>query len=736
MIDKPLEERFPALRRLQILRGRRTIPYVPQSHATDCGAACLTMVLHYHGNDVSYETVRDRMGSTRDGVDARMILDGARSFQLRGRGVRLELSDLEYVDPGTILHWNFNHFVVYESHDRKGIRIVDPGVGRRLLQLDEFSRSFTGVALALEPGVGFERTRTRGSHVWAAVRRVMRESGLMTRVILMTALLQVLGLALPVVTGLLVDRIIPRGDVELLLVVGLGVAGVTVFSLVGSLVRSFMLLQMRTQLEARMSLDLLEHMLSLPLSFLQLRPTGDLITRMGSNSNIRETLTSGVISGALDGLAAVGYLLVLTVINWSMGLLAALLGLARVLVFLLTRGRVLDLATRGLAAQSDSNSYQVQMFEGVETLKSSGAEHRALEHWSGHLVNVLNVSVATGRLNAFTEAAIGGLTLLSPLMLIGYGAWLVLTGQITLGAMLALNALAVGFLAPISSLTRTALQIQGLRSHVNRVEDIFQASPEQGPDASRSKCELEGGFKLEEVSFRYSEGAPLAVERVGLEIAPGERIAIVGRSGCGKSTLLKLVLGLYAPTSGRVLLDGKDLAELDLQSVRQQVGLVQQTPYLFGTSIRSNIAVRQPQAPLEAVMEAARIACIHDEIAAMPLGYETPLLAGGGAISGGQRQRIAIARAVLGRPRLLMLDEATNQLDAITEKRVLEELSRLRITQVFVAHRLSAVKDSDRIFVMERGRMVEEGRHRDLMEVGGSYAELIRGQSGPISTGR
>ena len=735
MNDRPLKDRFPALRRLEVLRGRRTIPYFPQTHATDCGAACLTMVLHYHGNEVSYETVRDRLGSTRDGVDARMILDGAEYFRLRGRGVRFELSDLEFVDPGTILHWNFNHFVVFESYDRRGIRIVDPAVGRRRVQLDEFSRSFTGVALALEPGVGFESSRRSGRRTWAAVRRVMRESGTMTRVILMTAMLQVLGLALPVVTGLLVDRIIPRGDVELLLVVGIGVAGVAIFSLMASLVRSFMLLQIRTHLEARMSLDLLEHMLSLPLGFLQLRPTGDLITRMSSNSNIRETLTSGVISGVLDGLAAFGYLLVLSVINWSMGLLAALLGMARLLVFLLSRGRVLDLSTRGLAAQADSNTYQVQMFEGMETIKSSGTERRALEHWSGLLVNVLNVSVASGRLHAITDAAISSLSLLSPLILIAYGAWLVLSGHVSLGAMLALNALAAGFLAPISSLTTTALQIQSLRSHVNRVEDIFEASPEQSPDDSRSKCELEGGFRLEAVSFRYSDGAPFAVEEVSLEIAPGERIAVVGRSGCGKSTLLKLVLGLYAPTSGRVLLDGQDLAGLDLQSVREQIGIVQQAPYLFGTSIRSNIAVRHPHASLEAVVEAARIACIHDEIIAMPLGYETPLLAGGGAISGGQRQRIAIARAVLGRPRLLMLDEATNQLDAITEKRVLGELSRLRVTQVFVAHRLSTVADADRIFVMERGRIVEEGRHRELLEVGGSYAELIRGQSGPLSAG-
>jgi ABC-type bacteriocin/lantibiotic exporter with double-glycine peptidase domain len=597
-----------------------------------------------------------------------------------------------------------------------------------MVSRDEFSRSFTGVAVVLEPGVDFEAVPRGRSRLWRAMRQVLDQSGLLTQVIVTTGTLQILGLALPILTGLLVDRVIPRGDSGLLVVIGVGAAGVTIFQLLTSLVRSFLLLQLRTQLDARMGLDFLDHLVRLPLAFLQLRPTGDLMLRMNSNTVIREALTSAALSGVLDGAAVLGYMALLLIMNWPIGLLALGLATARILIFIATRQRMRDLSVEGVLAQSGSASYQVQLLEGIEAIKAAGAEPRAVENWSNLFVEVLNVSVRTERVQAWIDAAIGALNLLSPLLILSYGGFLVISGHLSLGAMLALSAMAAGFLTPVSSLTRTAIQLQTLGSYVRRVEDVLQQPQERSRADLQSSPRLAGRVVLENVSFSYSSGGPWAVSHVELEIRPGERIAVVGRSGCGKSTLARLLMGLYTPTEGRVLYDGHDLAQLEPQGIRRQIGFVPQSPYLFGASVRANIALRDPQSPLEDVERAAQIAAIHDEVMRWPLGYETPLLAGGGSISGGQRQRLALARALMGAPAILILDEATSHLDALTERHVHENLRPLPITQIIIAHRFSTVQDADRVLVIEDGRIVEQGTPVDLLRRDSAYARLVAGQ--------
>src|SRR5262245_27007396 len=454
---------FPALSRLgQNGRSQRHIPWVQQTHSTDCGAACLTMALHYFGREQPFEEVRDRMGSSRDGINARTILEGARKLGLRGRGIRLEMEDLHYLQPATILHWEFKHFVVFEKLTKSGVLVLDPAIGRRCVPLPEFSRSFTGVALVLEPAADFEPLAATHGRMWHSLRHMVRHSGLFTQVLLATAMLQLLGLGLPLLTGMLVDRVIPRGDYDMLLILVSGVVVITVFSLLTSLVRSFLLLQLRTQLDARMSLDFLEHLVRLPYSFFQLRQTGDLMMRLNSNTTIRELLTSSALSGILDGAAVVGYLLLLLCTNWRIGVLVMVLGSLRVLVFLLTRRRIGLLAVESVMAQSRSSSYQVQMLEGIESLKSAGAERQGVDHWSHLFVDTLNVSVVTGRVTAYIDACFGALNSFSPLLILGYGGSLVMQGHLSLGSMLALNALALGFLTPLSSLAATGLQLQRL----------------------------------------------------------------------------------------------------------------------------------------------------------------------------------------------------------------------------------------------------------------------------------
>ncbi len=706
----------------------RRIPFVQQLSATDCGPACLAMLLGYHGKDVTLDEVRRATGSDRDGTNALAILEAGRWFGLRGRGVRLEMGDLEFLEPGAILHWEFSHFVVFEKVAKGGVEIVDPAMGRRRVTMQQFGRSFTGVALLIEPSEDFEPARRRSRGTWRHHRRLLESSGLLARVVTTSVLIQILSLALPLLIGLVVDRVVPHGDYHLLAVLGAGLVMVVVFRFLASAVRAYLLLGLQTHLDRQMTLDFMDHLVSLPFSFFHLRPAGDLMMRLNSNSTVREILTSSAVSGLLDGGLVSVYMVLLLATSPTLGLLALVLALVRLAIFFATRRRYRELTSESLEAQSRAQSYEVEIMAGIETLKSSGLEHRAVDHWTHLFVDLMNVSIKRGRLSAIIDSALDALAVASPLVLLGYGATLVMDGTISLGTMLAMNALAGGFLVPLSGLVSTALRLQLLGSYLERINEVFDTPPEQDRTAVVRASSVKGGIRLEQVSFRYGPQSPDVVTDVSIEVRPRQHIAIVGRSGSGKSTLAKLILGLYAPTQGRILYDGVDLAGLEARSVRRQLGIVPQHPYLFGTTIRANIALADPDLSLEQVMQAARLAGIHDDIAAMPLGYETLLVDAGASLAGGQRQRIALARALVQQPAVLLVDEATSALDAITETQIHRNLASLPCTRVVIAHRLSTIAHADLILVMEGGRVVESGSHEQLMSLQARYAELVAAQ--------
>jgi ABC-type bacteriocin/lantibiotic exporter with double-glycine peptidase domain len=457
--------------------------------------------------------------------------------------------------------------------------------------------------------------------------------------------------------------------------------------------------------------------------------------RVNSNSTIREMLTSSALSALLDGALAALYLAILLVASPSMGALVLVLGLLQAAVFLLSYRRYQELMSQDLQMQAKAQSYLMQVLNGIETLKASGAEDHAVEQWSNLFVDELNVSLKRGRLNATIDSVMSALRLGSPLLVLWFGGLQVLNGNLSLGTMLALTALAAGFLSPISTLVSTALQFQLLRSYVERIDDVLQATPEQNPaDVSRiSRVDrLSAEIELQDVSFTYGPLSSNGVRNVSVKVAAGQKVAIVGRSGAGKSTLAKLMLGLYRPSSGRILYDGVDLNGLDLQSVRRQCGIVTQRSYLFGTSIRQNIALKDMAIAMSDVVEAAKLAHVHDDIAAMPMGYETVLVDGGGSLSGGQRQRVALARALVHQPQILLLDEATSELDTITESQVHRNLAALRCTRIVIAHRLSTVRDADLILVLDNGAIVERGSHEELLAQGKHYAALIQSQAAAV----
>jgi ABC-type bacteriocin/lantibiotic exporter with double-glycine peptidase domain len=722
-----LFERFPALQRIGERLRRRRVPYVAQLSQVDCGAACLAMVLGYWGREVTLQEVHSEAGLTIHGLSARTLLEAGQRMGLVGRAAQVDIDELHLLEPGTILHWEFKHFVVFDELRKDGVVVVDPAAGRRFVSMERFRKAFTGVALLFSPSETFEtRTVPRGPRRY--LRLLLEHGPSLLRVGVLSVLLQLFALALPSLTGSVVDRVVPSGDQALLGILALGMGTLVVFQFISALVRSHLLLHLRTHLDARLTVGFLDHLVRLPFPFFQLRSAGDLMNRLNSNATVREILTSGVLSAVLDGGLVIIFLVLLFVGSWQMALLALGLAILQILVLVFSRGRQKELMVRNLEVSANSQSYEVELFTGIQTLKAMGLEDRAVRHWSNLYVDVLNVSLERGRLTAVTDACNSTLRMASPLVTLSVGTLLVLDGYLSLGDMLALNALAGSFLTPIANLVTAGFQLQLVSSYLTRLDDVLRAEPEQAETTVRKAHKLEGSIQLEQVSFRYGTRSALVVQDVSLEVKAGQFVAIVGRSGAGKSTLAHMLLGLYLPTSGVIRYDGVALHEMDLQEVRRQMGVVMQVPSLFRGDIRRNIAYADPTLPLEKIIDAARRAQIHDEIMAMPMNYETVLAEMGLSLSGGQRQRLALARAVVHDPPILLLDEATNALDVKTERAVQDAIAQMKCTRVVIAHRLSTIQNADLILVMDQGRLVERGTHEELLALRGHYHGLVSAQ--------
>jgi ABC-type bacteriocin/lantibiotic exporter with double-glycine peptidase domain len=709
------------------------VPVVTQMTPTECGAACLAMVLGYHGRPTRLSECRERCGSGRDGSSALAIAQAGRSFGLRVRAFSSANGDLGEVPLPAVAHWERNHFVVVERFASDRVELADPALGRRKVTRDEWAAGFSGVVLTFEPGASLEGSsgEPRGPTWSAYLRDLLRAPGVrgpLAQIVAASLILQGLGLALPLFTKIVVDDLLPARIEGLLPALALGMGAWVAALTLTSYLRSALVIFVQTRLDAQLMLGFFEHLLSLPFRFFQQRTSGDLLMRLGSNALLREIVTTQTVSAIFDSLLVALTMAILLAWAPLFGLIAAALGGIQVACLLATMSWIRRITQRDLQAQAQSQSFLVEALSGIATLKALGAEPRAVARFTDLFRKQLRISVQGSHASALIETAMSTLRLLAPLLLLLVGVAAVLRGSMTLGAMLALNALASQFLNPLASLVNMAHSLQVAGAHLERISDVLEADPEQAEGEGRAVETIRGRIELLDVSFRYDPGAPLAVNAVALTIEPGEKLALVGRTGSGKSTLAKLILGLYSPTGGEVRIDGHPIDRMRLRELRPHFGVVLQEPFLFSGTIRQNVSMDDPDLPLERVVEACRLAAIEEEIAAMPMGYDTLLTEGGTGLSGGQRQRIALARALARRPSLLVLDEATSHLDVATESRVEASLAAIACTRIVIAHRLSTIRDADRIVVLEGGSVVEVGSHEELLERRGAYATLQKRQ--------
>lgn len=710
------------------LRLRR-VPEMRQMTAVECGAACLAMVMSFYGRATSISEVQERCGVGRDGLSALAIVKAARQYGLRVRAISLKHNDFRNVSFPAIVHWEFNHFVVVERWSRKHVDLVDPALGRRRLTTEEFDEGFTGVVIMLEPGTQFERrSRSSSLTLWSYMRSLLQMRGVMAQIIGSSLLLQVLGLGAPLLTKLVVDYIAPTKASNLLLLLGVGMLFLVLTQGATKLLRASLLIYLQTHVDAQMMLNFFEHLLTLPYRFFQLRLNGDLLARVNSNTAIRDLLTSQLISTLLDGSTVIVYLGVLLSQSGLIAGTTLAIGVFQVGLLLVTAPSIRRLTLRDLAAQGKTQGYLNEVLAGIATVKAAGAEQRALNRWTNLFFEEMNISVRRNYLLSVISIILELLYVLSPLLLLWIGATQVIAGTMSIGSMIALNTLAVSFLVPLNSLASGGQMIQVARAHFERIADVVGAAPEQDPHQVQIPPPLTGRIELRNVSFQYDPNTPPILNDISVQIRPGQKVALVGRTGSGKSTLGKLLIGLITPTKGTILYDNLPLESLNFQELRKQFGVVLQETFIFSGSVRENIAFNNPEMELEQIVKAAQAAAIHEDIEAMPMGYETLVSEGGSVFSGGQRQRLSLARALANHPAILLLDEATSALDVATERVVEENVNNLSCTQVVIAHRLSTIRNADLILVLDQGRIVEQGRHDLLLRRKGFYARLIKAQ--------
>ncbi|MFB7169903.1 NHLP family bacteriocin export ABC transporter peptidase/permease/ATPase subunit [Streptomyces sp. NPDC056254] len=708
-------------------------PTVLQMEAVECGAAALAMVLGHHGRFVPLEELRIACGVSRDGSRAGNLLRAARGYGLKAKGMQMDLSALAEVRGPAVLFWEFNHYVVYEGtarrFGRRGVYVNDPGKGRRFVPMDEFDSSFTGVVLTFEPGDGFRRGGRRPGALGGMPARLRGTSGTMAAAVVCSLLLVAVGASVPALSRTYIDMFLIGQQTSLLGVLFAAMAVALVLTATLTALLQANLLRGRVISSTLGSARFFRHLLRLPVAFYSQRNPADLVQRLQSNDTVAETLARDLSAAAVDTVVVVLYAVLLWTYDPQLtlvGVAVALLNLAALRIAI----RVRATGTRKLRAESarlTNTSYGGLQL--IETMKATGGENGYFRRWAGQHAVTLDVQQRLGVPGAWLAVVAPTLAAFNSALILTIGGLRAVEGHLTVGLLVAFQALVTSFTAPIARLGGVAGRIQDFAADVARLGDVetFPVDPvhaRREPAASTRR--LKGHVELDGVTFGYSPlDAPL-LEGFSLSVGPGQQVALVGGSGSGKSTVSRLISGLHTPWAGAVRIDGMRLEDIPRGALAASVSFVDQDVFLFEGTVRDNVALWDPTIADEAVVAALEDAAVYEVVARRPGGIHGRVEQDGRNFSGGQRQRLEIARALVRRPSVLVLDEVTSALDAVTEQVVIDNLRRRGCACVVIAHRLSTVRDSDEIVVLDRGTVVERGRHEQLVAARGAYASLVR----------
>ena len=716
------------------LRRQRRVrtPAVLQLEAVESGPAALSIVLAYFGRFVPLEELRTACGVSRDGSKASSLVKAARSYGLNAKGYQKEGESLRSLPLPLIAFWSFNHFLVVEGLGRRKVYLNDPATGPRTVSLEEFEQGYTGVALAFWKTERFQSGGARPS-AWRSLARRLPQSRVPLLFLALCTLALVLpGVVAPVYARVFLDNILIAGSGNWLnpLLAAMALTACVIVLL--AWLQSELLLRLHNRLALTSTSRFLWHVLQLPMEFFAQRSAGDVCQRIEGNNQVAGLLSGG-LSMTVVNLATIGFYAYLMfrydVRLAAIGVAIALLNLA--LLRLVSHARTIE--NRRLALeQGKLSAVAVTGLQMLETLKATGGEQSFFARWAGFQAKALNSGRELAESSLLLSMAPVLLGAVNAAAILGMGGLHIIDGALTMGMFVAFQMLMAVFLRPVTDLLDLGSDVQNLQGTLTRLDEvlaypadpkIFQVESDAGP------LKLEGEIELRNLTFGYSRLEPPVVRNFSLHVKPGQRVALVGGPGSGKSTVARIISGLYQPWEGEVLFDGTPRNDLPRSLITNSVALVDQEIALFEGTVRQNLTMWDSTIDDRVLLQAAKDACIHDDISDRPGGYDLKLEEGGRNLSGGQRQRIDVARALTGNPRILILDEATSALDPRLEKALNDNLRRRGCTLLVIAHRVSAIRDCDEIVVLQNGKIVERGTHDEMIRVAGPYAALIQASS-------
>ncbi|WP_046004723.1 peptidase domain-containing ABC transporter [Pseudoalteromonas rubra] len=687
--------------------GAKRLPVILQTEAAECGLASLAMVAAYHGYKTDLTTLRQTHEISLKGANLEELMQIADKLNMSSRALRLDLEHLPQLKTPCILHWDMNHFVVLKKVTKHSVEIHDPGLGHRKYTMDEFSKHFTGVALELSPTEEFKSEDTRVnlklSDFWSKVTGLKSTLG---KVFVLSLLLQAFAIASPYYMQLVVDEVILSFDQNLLAILAVGFGLLMLIEMVTGAVRSVLLLHFGNLMSIQLGANLFHHLIRLPLQYFEKRHIGDVVSRFGSLQQVKDLLTKGVIEALIDGVMAIATLIMIFLYSpkLSMVVLTAITIYAVIRIAMYRPLR--RMSEEVIVNQAKEQSNFMETVRGIQTIKLFGREVQRQSVWHNKYADSLNAGIRVGHLNIGYESINKVIFGFENVLVVYFAALLVMEGDLTVGMLFAFMAYKRQFVEKMASLIEKLIEFKMLSLHFNRLADISLTDKESDMQGKASTKELSGELELQDVTYRYNSKDAPVFKNLNVKIGAGESIAIVGPSGCGKTTLAKIMLGLFEPESGKILVDGVDIRQVGLSKYRSQIAAVMQDDQLLSGSIADNIAFFDPDLDMKKVEWAAQVAAIDKDIMSMTMGYNTLVGDMGAALSGGQIQRLLLARALYRKPKILFMDEATSNLDTKLEFSVNEAVKNLDITRIIIAHRPETIASADRVIELRYGQAI------------------------------
>ena len=710
-------------------KGVVRVPVVMQMEALECGAASLTMIMHYYRKFIPLEQARVDCGVSMNGANARDIMIAARSYGMKADAWRVEPEDLLEEGPfPCIIHWGFNHFVVLCGFKGRRAVLNDPARGRVTVEWEEFDREFTGVCITFEPDEGFEPAGKPKSILSYARERLKGSGSLVAFVVLTTTISSLLGVISPAFSRTFIDRLLTGQNPDWLVPFMVLFSVLILVVIVVTWISAVYSLRIQGKLASYGSASYLWKVLRLPMQFFNQRLSADIADRQSTNAAIAYTLVNTFAPLLLQAAMMIFYLAIM----FSYSPMLSCIGIGSVALNMLVsaivssqRVNITRVQQRDQAKLSSATMSGISM---IETIKASGAENGYFGRWAGYQASVNTQSVSYTRLGHMLGMLPTAITSIANVAVLGLAVMLVLRGEFTVGMVMAFQSFLSSFMSPATSLISAGQSIQEMTTQMERVDDVmsYKEDPSFDPRPKAGEYQkLSGAIELDHITFGYSRLGKPNISDFSMTLKPGQKVAFVGRTGCGKSTLAKLISGLYQPWSGSITFDGVPLSEIDRDVFTGSVSVIDQDITLFEDTISQNIKMWDDSIEDFEVILAARDAGIYDDILTRDGGFNHKLLDGGRDLSGGQRQRLEIARALSQDPTICIMDEATSALDARTEHDVISSINERGITCIIIAHRLSTIRDCDEIIVLDKGRVVERGTHEELYALGGMYTSLV-----------